>query len=97
MPDGVYRMYFVRSASEDKLNRARILSARSSDGYIWSVERGTRVAADKGASMVMDPDVVLSSRGKMRMYYTQLDKGLINGTGSKAPKLSIHSAGLELM
>lgn len=97
MPDGVYRMYFVRSASADKLDRARILSARSNDGFSWSVERGIRVAADKGANMVMDPDVVLSSLGKMRMYYTQLDKGLINGKGTKAPRLSIRSAGLELM
>ena len=55
------------------------------------------MAADKGAKMVIDPDVVLSSLGKMRMYYAQLDKGLINGTGAEAPKLSIRSAGLELM
>ena len=48
MPDGVYRMYFVRSASTDKLDRARILSARSTDGYSWNVEPGRGWPRTKG-------------------------------------------------
>lgn len=96
MPDGVFRMYFVKSGSEKKLADAVILSARSVNGYDWEVEKGTRVAADKGAVMVLDPEVVLVSLGKMRMYYTQLDKGLLTGKGAQAPKMSIRSANLEL-
>lgn len=96
MPDGVFRMYFVKSGSEEKLADAVILSARSVNGYDWEVEKGTRVAADKGAVMVLDPDVVLVSLGKMRMYYTQLDKGSLTGKGAHAPKMSIRSANLEL-
>ncbi len=96
MPDDVFRMYFVKSESEDKLTGARILSARSVNGYDWEVEKGVRVSADKGTVMVLDPDVVLVSLGKMRMYYTQLDKGLMTGKGVNAPALSIRSANLEL-
>jgi hypothetical protein len=96
MPDGVFRMYFVKSASEDRLTDAVIQSARSVDGYDWEMEKGTRVAADKGAVMVLDPDVVIVSLGKMRMYYTQLDRGLLTGQGANAPEMSIRSANLEL-
>ncbi|MFA5867844.1 MAG: hypothetical protein WC891_07800 [Actinomycetota bacterium] len=96
MSDGVFRMYFVKSESEEKLTGAVIISARSTNGYDWEVEKGARVSADKGAIMVLDPDVVLVSLGKMRMYYTQLDKGLLTGKGANAPKLSIRSANLEL-
>jgi hypothetical protein len=96
MPDGVFRMYFVKSASEEKLTDAAILSARSVNGYDWEVEKGTRVTADKGAVMVLDPDVVIVSLGKMRMYYTQLDRGLLTGKGANAPEMTIRSANLEL-
>jgi hypothetical protein len=96
MPDGVFRMYFVKSGSEDKLTDAIILSARSVNGFDWEMEKGTRVTADKGAVMVLDPDVVIVSLGKMRMYYTQLDRGLLTGKGANAPEMSIRSANLEL-
>lgn len=96
MKDGVFRMYFAKSKSEDKLTDATIISARSTDGYAWEVEKGIRVAADKGAVMVLGPEVVVVSLGKMRMYYTQLDIGLLNGTGVDAPEMSIRSANLEL-
>jgi hypothetical protein len=96
MPDGVWRMYFAASASSDRLVGARILSARSTNGYVWSVESGVRVSADKKAIMVLDPDIVMVSLGKERLYYVQLDKGVIDGTGANAPLLSIRSAILEL-
>ncbi len=96
MSDGVFRMYFVKSDSEEKLSGAVVVSARSANGYDWETEKGVRVAADKGAIMVLDPDVVLVSLGKMRMYYTQLDKGLLTGKGVNTPELSIRSANLEL-
>jgi hypothetical protein len=96
LADGVYRMYFVKSGSEDKLTDAVIQSARSDNGYDWEVEKGARVAANKGTVMVLDPDVVVVSLGIMRMYYTQLDKGLLTGKGANAPKMSIRSANLEL-
>jgi predicted GH43/DUF377 family glycosyl hydrolase len=96
MSDGVFRMYFVRSKSEDKLKGATIISARSTDGYSWEAEKGIRVGPDKGAVMVLDPDVVMVSLGKMRMYYTQLDHGLLTGKGANAPEMSIRSANLEL-
>ncbi len=96
MSDGVFRMYFVKSNSDERLSDAVIISARSANGYDWEVEKGTRVSADKGAVMVLDPDVVLVSLGKMRMYYTQLDKGLLTGKGASAPEMSIRSANLEL-
>lgn len=96
MSDGMYRMYFAKSASSERLVNAKVLSARSPNGFDWTVEGGIRVAAEKGATMVLDPDVVMVSLGKMRMYYTQIDKGIINGKGKKAPVMTIRSAALEL-
>jgi hypothetical protein len=96
MSDGSYRMYFAKSASTERLLKAKILSARSSNGFAWTVEDGVRIAADKGATMVLDPDVVMVSLGKMRIYYSQVDNGVINGTGASSPAVTIRSAGLEL-
>lgn len=96
MSDGMYRMYFAKSASSDRLLKAKILSARSSDGIDWTVESGVRIEADKGATMVLDPDVVMVSLGKMRIYYSQVDKGIVNGTGASSPVVTIRSAALEL-
>lgn len=96
MPDGVWRMYFAASQSTDRLLNSRILSARSTNGLDWSVENGARIIADKKATQVLDPDVIMVSLGKMRLYYVQLDKGVIDGKGVNAPVLSIRSAVLEL-
>ena len=96
MPDGVWRIYFAASQSFNRLLNSRILSARSTDGSNWSVESGTRIAAAKKATQVLDPDVTMVSLGKMRLYYVQLDKGVIDGTGANTPVLSIRSAILEL-
>lgn len=96
MSDGVYRMYFAKSSSSDRLVNTKIISARSSNGTAWTVEEGYRVVAAKGATMVLDPEVVLVSLGKMRMYFTQIDKGVINGKGANTPIMTIRSAALEL-
>lgn len=96
MSDGVFRMYFAQSALTDKLSRVRIMSASSVNGSDWNVDKGVRVAADKDASMVFDPDVILVSMGLMKMYYSQLDKGILDGKGKNAPVVSIRSANLEL-
>ncbi len=96
MTDGVWRMYFAVSESTDHLLNSRIMSARSTNGLDWSVEKGARVVADKKATQVLDPDIIMVSMGKMRLYYVQLDKGVIDGKGANSPVLSIRSAILEL-
>jgi hypothetical protein len=96
MSDGMYRMYFAVSQSDERLLKAKIKSARSENGYDWTVESGYRVVADPKAVMVLDPDVVNISLGKMKMFYSQLDRGVINGTGVNEPQISIRAAGLEL-
>jgi hypothetical protein len=94
--DGFYKMYYTISDSPTKPKNLRIVSARSTDGLNWERERGTRIKADEGAVMVMDPDVVTLSMGKLRMYYSQLDKGSLEPRESaEPPAISIRSATLE--
>lgn len=94
--NGFYKMYYSISDSPTKPKNLRIVSARSDDGLNWEREKGTRIKADEGALMVMDPDVVPLSMGKLRMYYSQLDKGSLEPSETaEPPAISIRSATLE--
>ena len=94
--DGYFKMYYTISDSPTKLKNLRIVSAVSQDGLNWKREKGTRIKADKDAIMVMDPDVISLSMGKLRMYYSQLDKGSLEPKESaEPPAISIRSATLE--
>lgn len=96
--DGIFKMYYTVSSSENELKDLKIVSATSEDGLNWTKDKGVRIKADKEAKMVFHPAVVKVSRGKYRMYYCQLDSGSLESERSyeEPPVISIHSAVLEL-
>lgn len=92
---GTFKIYYTVSASLEEPKNLKIVSAHSEDGLHWLRDRGARVEADKGTVMVMDPNVVFVSLGKLRMYYSQVEKGSLTDP-KDPPVIGIHSASLEL-
>lgn len=83
MPDGLYRMYYTqilphhgcpRGALDYANATARILSASSPDGGVWTMEPGVRLTAREGGAgdfRVGSAEVVPigNGDGRLRMYY----------------------------
>lgn len=71
---GEYRLYFATPADGvlDGINK-RIRSALSSDGRTFTMEDGDRIAVIDATQDLVDPDVVETSSGQLRMYYGQWD------------------------
>jgi hypothetical protein len=71
---GQYRLFYVNppplSATHDPVHQqVEIHSARSSDGVHWTTEPGARL----GGAGLVDPEAVLTSDGRTRLYYTRGD------------------------
>lgn len=92
---GSYRIYYTTSDSSTEPKNLRVVSAHSDDGIHWTEDTGVRVKKDKDAQMVMDPDAVAISMGKIRMYYSQVDKGSLSNP-KDPPTITIRSATLEV-
>lgn len=79
--DGTYRMYYTQmvprpghpAGANDYDNvSTRILSATSSDGLVWTPERGVRLTPQDGGAgewRVVSSEVVPTPDGHLRMYY----------------------------
>ena len=83
LPGGGYRMYYTQilprpgfpAGANDYDNAStRILSATSSDGYVWTPEAVVRLSAREGGAgefRVVCGDIVprAEAEGRLRMYY----------------------------
>ena len=68
LPDNTYRLYMAAPLTTGLSNK-RIISATGTDGRAFTLESGERVAATNLTDDRVDPDVVLLSTGKYRMYF----------------------------
>jgi hypothetical protein len=70
LPSGGYRMYFATGPDgQSGLNSKRIRSATSTDGRMFTLDAGIRVAPLASGDDLVDPDVVELPDGRYRMYY----------------------------
>jgi len=74
LPSGGFRMYYV---GFDDGGTQRVLSATSSDGFLWTKEVGVRLVpgGTDGTTGILQPEVAQVSGGTFRMYYMGLIPG----------------------
>ncbi len=70
LSSGGYRMYFATGPDgQSGLNNKRIRSATSTDGRMFTLDPGIRVAPLASGDDLVDPDVIQLPDGRYRMYY----------------------------
>ena len=70
LPSGGYRMYFATAPDgQPGLSNKRIRSATSTDGRMFTLDAGIRVAPLASGYDLVDPDVIELPDGRYRMYY----------------------------
>lgn len=87
-----FRMYFATGPDgQSGLNNKRIRSATSTDGRTFTLESGARLSPTASGDDIVDPDVVLLSDGRYRMYYGYSTAGgqyhLLSATSSGSSAL----------
>jgi len=70
LSNGGYRMYFATGPDgQSGLSNKRIRSATSTDGRMFTLDVGIRVAPLASGDDLVDPDVIQLPDGRFRMYY----------------------------